>query len=159
MPAPRFPVPSRALYEKSDAAGAAELLRQADAWTVAVLAWLRGPETVAVSDPLRALLEQLLRGEKATVATPASYGLSAYPRSGDPRVRAVAVLAWRSAVVSFLSDVWDVIGEPLFDLDECQKALEAFAPEGPAGGRCSACLLEVEPARRLEHARECFLRR
>ncbi|HZU99011.1 MAG TPA: hypothetical protein VFF73_20045 [Planctomycetota bacterium] len=159
MPAPRFPVPSGSLYEKRDADRAEELLRRTEEWRVSALAWLRSPESVAVSDELRAFLEHLLRGEKPATVVPASYGLTPYPAGGTALERAVSVLRWRSAVTSFLSDVWDVIGEPLFDLEECQKALEAFAPEGPAGARCAACLLEVEASKRLEHARVCPLRR
>ncbi|MEZ0229104.1 MAG: hypothetical protein ACAI25_10805, partial [Planctomycetota bacterium] len=60
-----------------------------------------------------------------------------------------------AAVVSFLSDVWDVIGEPLFELDDCQKALEAFMPADLKKSECTSCLLDVDPARRLGHAAVC----
>jgi hypothetical protein len=56
--------------------------------------------------------------------------------------------------VSFLSDIWDVIGQPLFELDDCQRALEAFMPVD-VGKLCTSCLLEVETAKRLEHASCC----
>src|SRR5204863_8586882 len=104
------------------------------------------------------LLEQLLGGEAPTGKAFRPYALAPAPRGGSPVERAEATLRWRAAVVSFLSDIWDVVGEPLFEMDDCQRALEAFMPPGaigPARTLCTSCLLDVEPAKRLDHARSC----
>jgi hypothetical protein len=153
METPRFPRASAALYARTDPAGAARFVGDADAWARAVGLWLEGP--APVSDKLKALLEQLLRGGAPKGADFRPYGLVPFPRGGSPVERAVSVVRWRAAVVSFLSDIWDVIGEPLFELDDCQLALEVFMPVGPKGSYCTSCLLDVAEAGRLEHAGRC----
>lgn len=56
---------------------------------------------------------------------------------------AMAILRWRAGFVDYLSDVWDVMGEPALDLDECelvQRFLFSSSPES----LCMFCLTHFE---------------
>ncbi|HTL58537.1 MAG TPA: hypothetical protein VL361_22810 [Candidatus Limnocylindrales bacterium] len=55
---------------------------------------------------------------------------------------ATHVLRWRAAVIDCLSDIWDVIGEPLLDLNEC-CALGLFLNPADTARLCSFCLAEI----------------
>ena len=56
------------------------------------------------------------------------------------------VLRWRAAVVDYLSDVWDVMGSPLLELEEC-RAMSAFLYPIRMEDRCIFCLTEYDPSR------------
>lgn len=153
---PRFPSPGANLWTKSDPAHAARFLYEVGEWNLAVRDWLEGPDSTALSTGLKEFLLQILVGEMPATPGLRTYGITPFPGlaiSERTPEGAVRILNWRSRVVDFLSDVWDVIGDPLFELAECKIALELFRPE--ATGLCNLCLLPVEPMSRGDHWRTC----
>jgi len=51
---------------------------------------------------------------------------------------ALDVLRWRAGIYDFLSDIWDVIGEPMLDMFECNAMAAFLVPVGAR--RCIFCL-------------------
>lgn len=111
-------------------------------WRRGTILWLTAGQKLA---PLTPELAAFLR---AALGDPGAYGpdfsikakyrypsLPSDTKIGDwkrAHQYALAILMWRSMMIYFLSDVWDVIGPPLFDLPECNFAIEAvLMPEGP----------------------------
>jgi hypothetical protein len=54
------------------------------------------------------------------------------------------VLRWRAAVQDCLSDIWDVIGDPYLDFDECMAIGQFLQPAAP-NEVCRFCLTEFAP--------------
>jgi hypothetical protein len=52
-------------------------------------------------------------------------------------------LRWRAQFCDYLNDVWDVIGAPELELDECNALLTYLRPTGP--DRCGLCLERFPP--------------
>src|SRR6266446_4324310 len=80
-------------------------------------------------------------------AAQSPYNTRAFPGTAleavsHPNVDLVlAVLRWRAGVVDYLSDIWDVIGEPELDVDEC-GAIEQFLRPAYEERMCPFCLTE-----------------
>ncbi len=55
-----------------------------------------------------------------------------------------ALLHWRAGLLDWVADVWDVIGEPALDLDECRALERLLTP--PLHGACRWCLTAHAPA-------------
>ena len=74
-------------------------------------------------------------------------------------------MRWRAHVVDFLADVWDTVGKPLFDMEECGYATDELLMPSPAPGIrfCPDCLERFpEPdtnGRLREHYGSCPVRR
>ncbi|MBL6990891.1 MAG: hypothetical protein ISR65_13990 [Bacteriovoracaceae bacterium] len=52
-----------------------------------------------------------------------------------------SILLWRAKIISYLDDVWDVMGDPIFDVDECDDAVAYFYPKSFKQNRqCIYCL-------------------
>ncbi|HKQ58499.1 MAG TPA: hypothetical protein VJY35_11580 [Candidatus Eisenbacteria bacterium] len=63
------------------------------------------------------------------------------PRRDDPMEAVLEVLRWRAAVVDYITDVWDVLGQPELDMGEC-AAIGSFLRPARLEGRCIYCLTE-----------------
>jgi hypothetical protein len=62
---------------------------------------------------------------------------------GDASAHVLEVLRWRAAVVDYLSDVWDVLGEPDLDIKEC-NAMGEFLWPVDSRTLCIFCLTQFE---------------
>lgn len=112
-----------------------------DRWRVAAAAWLRdATERADISPALRDLLLWTLGYPVAADRPPSRYVVDQIPWPGDDR--AGAILAWRSGIVDFLSDVWDTLGPADFELQECSRTIdEIFTPAILRGiAHCPDCL-------------------
>jgi hypothetical protein len=58
------------------------------------------------------------------------------------RRRSLDIMLWRACIVDFLSDVWDTVGVPLFDQQECGYAADRLFMPPPVPGQafCPDCL-------------------
>ena len=81
-----------------------------------------------------------------------SYNLAPFPpipshgHVDEPMSAVMEVLRWRAAVADYLSDVWDVLGEPALGLEEC-NVMSAFLRPIRMEGRCVFCLSEFDVGR------------
>ena len=132
-----------------------DYLRQIRAWRTAVLELLSSTSGRFASDldPLsertREWLERLLADNwpdgLRQWALHSPYNLNPFPaRALEGEVTsaldtALEVLRWRAGVEDFLSDIWDVVCEPLLDLDEC-GAIGAFLRPSSNESLCHLCL-------------------
>jgi hypothetical protein len=64
--------------------------------------------------------------------------------AGDPRMVYAALLHWRAALLDWVADVWDVIGEPALDVFECRELERLLQPR--LRGACMWCLTVHPPA-------------
>src|SRR5690606_21916479 len=143
--------PPESVWSLADPAGAATFLHAAGDSSIDLGDWPRAAPT-ALSPALRGLLLALLeqRGDPRA-------GLRSLPRPAvaDPTPgSAAAALICRRSVLDYLAAVWDVIGEPRFEHDECAAATEALRPAA-AADRCLGCLLRLAPAERADHWHVC----
>src|SRR6185369_360472 len=77
-------------------------------------------------------------------------------RAGTPNLEDVMnVLRWRAAVEDYLGDIWDVMGDPFLDFDEC-GAIGQFLSPACAKGVCALCLTEISPDRLNIDDHNCF---
>lgn len=67
--------------------------------------------------------------------------ISPLARLDDPMEAVLDVLHWRAAVVDYITDVWDVLGQPELDMGEC-AAIGSFLRPARLEGRCIYCLTE-----------------
>ena len=147
-------------------------------WHTAVQQWLAGP--LAYQHLSRGLIRLLLRtlGISPTrLMIIAPYRIFPFPVSLQVlssgccipcevvRQHCLDIMLWRSSIVDFLADIWDTVGEPLFDLHECGYAVELlFMPlPVPEHTFCPDCLQhfpvpDVSGSFR-EHYAVCVVRR
>lgn len=131
-----------------------------DRWRAGALSWLDQPVTThRLSPGLHGLLAELLT-TPATAGTqlslvPEVYAVRPLPAFTGPPVEAARrVLAWRAAIVDFLSDVWDTIGPAPYQFEECTLVIrELFTPD-TAGNTdlCRDCLQPLPPDQRAAAA-------
>jgi hypothetical protein len=123
---------------------AREFLVRVESWRKTMIEALRGPlPDPRLTAPMVVLLLTALGGDG-----PLPRQVRRFPRVGTSEESAVAdareVALWRARLVDYLSDVWDVIGAPEFDLPECAAAERLLAPPPPTdpgeGPRCPRCL-------------------
>ena len=97
-------------------------------------------------------------------AAQSPYNISAFPASAletvaNPTTEPVLdVLRWRAGLVDYLSDVWDVIGEPFLELEEC-GAIGSFLDPVEKEQLCYLCLSEFRPEQRDPGRHDCLLTR
>ena len=65
-------------------------------------------------------------------------------------------LRWRAAVVSYLTDAWDVLGKPQLKMGEC-AAIGMFMRPVRLEGRCVYCLTEHGPHHIDPNAHDCVM--
>ena len=141
-------------------------------WRSAVLAFLEEPEvkraatieglSERASEALATCLSSQWPENMSAWAKQSPYNLNPFPA---PALEAVSppslalvldVLRWRACVMDMLSDIWDVIGEPWLDLDECM-AMEQFLY--PVGDRrcCAFCLTEFASDQMHVDQHQCLI--
>jgi hypothetical protein len=119
----------------------ARYLARVRSWRAAVLGFISRPyteglgETEGLTERARKALETFLASEwpksMKNYAIQSPYNITSFPLSAtevaaNSTVESVLeVIRWRAGVVDYLDDVWDVIGDPFLNLDECQ-ALDRF---------------------------------
>lgn len=133
-------------------------LAQVRSWRLAVLEFIDGSSgkslpgkdglTERVRNVLATFLASAWTQQMTAYANKSPYNISAFPAETlearvKPAVEAMfEVLRWRASVVDYLSDVWDVIGEPFLDIEECNTITEFLDPVGEAE-LCMFCLQVV----------------
>ena len=121
-----------------DAERAAERI---DAWRSGAMARL-GELPDVVSPALRERFAELL-GAAGVQVDAGPYRVAAFPTASGLAPR----LLWRAALVDMLSDIWDVMGEPEFDMEECNYLTHLLTPPSRDGAHaCSLCLADAPPA-------------
>lgn len=138
MPAPpdelRFPAPPTG-GPTAGSSSIIEFLGAAAAWRVAVSRHLASGE--------HALTARASARLAAELAEAGGFPSAALAHIRTPRRSLLAVTTWRAGFHDYLSDVWDVIGAPELELDECNALLAYLRPVGPA--RCGLCLEHFPP--------------
>jgi hypothetical protein len=124
------------------------------------------PDLARLSPRARAHLALLLdtRWDTRTRlwALGSAYHLTRFPESreptptGDPMARVLAALRWRAGVVTYLADVWDVIGRPALSREECEAIGALFRPPR-MDCRCVLCLSEYDPGRVVPDDHDCVM--
>ena len=76
------------------------------------------------------------------------YNITGFPaqvgeQEGNASACVLELLRWRAGLLDYLSDVWDVMGEPALGLDECNAVTRFFEPID-APSVCSFCLTHFE---------------
>jgi len=95
-------------------------------------------------------------------ALDSAYDLTPFPDTCDPAemddtmAGVMAVLRWRAGVVTYLSDVWDVLGKPALEKEEC-LAISAFLQPARMEGRCILCLTEFDSDRAAPEDHGCVM--
>ncbi len=85
------------------------------------------------------------------------YNIAPFPaNTNDPMISVMEVLRWRAAAADYLSDVWDVLGKPTLELEEC-RAMSAFLNPDRMEGRCVYCLIEFDPGRVAPEDHACVM--
>ena len=130
-------------------------LNQIQLWRKEVLEFLKEP-TDATGRELPGLSERAKRALECFLSTSWDQGTNDYAEQSPYNIApfpiaalehaqqgsldlATQVLLWRAAVIDYLSDIWDVIGEPLLDMDECW-ALGLFLNPADKARLCPFCL-------------------
>lgn len=174
-----FPEPPRTLW----ASGAVcddtrRFLNQVSTWHNTVRQWLAGPSAYQqLSQGLIRLLLWTLGISPTRLMVIAPYRIFPFPVSlqvlssgcripcEEVRQRCLDIMLWRSSIVDVLADIWDTVGEPLFDLHECGYAVELLFMPLPVPGHtfCPDCLQhfpvpDVSGSFR-EHYAVCLVRR
>jgi hypothetical protein len=68
-------------------------------------------------------------------------------------------MVWRSRLVDFLSDVWDVIGPPLLKMEECEWVIRELLMSPSAERICPDCLQRLpSPDFERRHFDACVVR-
>ena len=170
------PVEERLLRDWAPCDDVLDFLRRAEDWRARVRDALADEgQTMPISQRMTTMLLASLRAPHvpSSELQPASvYGVAPYP--APPRAFGLArndadcamdrqflldILVWRSRLVDFLSDVWDVMGTPLLEMEECEWVIrEVLTPAG-AVDRCVNCLLPVPPGNaERSHFDQCIVR-
>ena len=169
-PEPRFPRPPQPL-DGGDEPAIRKFLVATELWRNTVLErfWkLNQDHSVAALRDLtpraRQALALLLAAEwpagMTGYAAQSPYSIAPFPtaalrpdgQNGVERVK--EILHWRGAVVDYLSDVWDVVGKPHLDMEECSAIGRLFEPES-GEELCPFCLSVVLPGRELSESHDC----
>jgi hypothetical protein len=140
-----FPVLPEGFWRGTASPHAAlEFVVRVQSWRRTTIEALRGP----LPDPkLTAAMGRLLLTALGGDA-PLPRQVRRFPSVGTSEETAVAdareIALWRASLIDYVSDVWDVIGEPEFDLPECAAAERLLDPLGPTdpseAPRCPYCL-------------------
>ena len=146
-------------------------LDQIRLWRLAVLAFIDNPSGKPV--PEREGLTERAQKALATFlashwtpgmtnyATQSPYNISPFPASALEAVSnstmesVFEVLRWRAAVVDYVSDVYDVIGDPFLNLFECIAIAEFLNPAGKEQ-LCGFCLTAFAPEQLDPDGHDCM---
>jgi hypothetical protein len=156
----RFPKPSFRLNEPVEdthfSARCDDYLSQVFGWRNRVLDALQTSNVLTnqcgLADRARRAFIWFLGAEWSTKeqdwAARSPYSISRFPDEirdhlGNGPASVLHVLQWRAGLVDYLSDVWDVIGEPSLSLDEC-NALTRFLFPLDAKSMCWFCLADYD---------------
>jgi hypothetical protein len=150
----------------------ARYLARVRSWRAAVLGFISRPyteglgETEGLTERARKALETFLASEwpksMKNYAIQSPYNITSFPLSAtevaaNSTVESVLeVIRWRAGVVDYLDDVWDVIGDPFLNLDECQ-ALDRFLHPISAKQLCAFCLSELASGLLGPGGHDCLL--
>jgi hypothetical protein len=174
---PSFPaVSGRLLGEAPSYAEIAAFLERAEAWRAAACQWLAalGPEA-PISEKMRKVLRAALRDPEVPAGAlagarvyrvepfpPLPRGLGQPPAGADyagARRYLLDILVWRSRLVDFLSDVWDVMGPPLLEMEECEWAIRELLTASSKIQLCLDCLQPMPtPDFEQRHFADCVVR-
>ena len=155
-PLPGFPAGVLGGFAVTDTELAAAVLERIAGWRKSLAAALRTGAPPGISEAMRDLLLELLGVREPLTLGHYPYRLSAFPRpSNDPVQNLRNILLWRARIVDFLSDIWDTLGAPTFDLDECTETARAFEPEDMSPDRCYLCLDSVPEGAGAGHFDKC----
>lgn len=151
-----FPQPPHTLWGSAAACDdTRRFLKQISEWHSAVRHWLAGPSAShQLSQGLIRLLLWTLGIGPTRLMTIAPYRIFPFPVSlhalssgccapGEVvRQHCLDIMLWRSFIVDLLTDIWDTVGDPLFDLHECGYVVELLFMPLPVPGRifCPDCL-------------------
>ncbi len=150
------------------AAEIALFLGRVEAWRQGVLHWIGEPNLQANRDvdglthracqALATFLQTAWSLNMWMYAEQSPYNIAHFPIREDTEEAAKDpvhdLLCWRAAVVDYLSDIWDVLGEPELTTDEC-SAMHAFLRPTPSNGLCDLCLRSLPEARRHTDRHTC----
>ena len=156
-----FPIPpariDRTLAEAPlRPAVAALYLSEMQRWRIAVAtAVLRGGPAIAHVENLTprarnrmvTLLDTRWDAQTRLWAITSGHDLTPFPVAipasevADPMQAVLDVLHWRAAIVTYLTDVWDVSRKPELNMGEC-AAIGSFVRPARLEGRCVYCLTE-----------------
>jgi hypothetical protein len=173
-----FPdLPGQLLGDAAPCPEVGDFLERVRTWREAARAWLGS--AAAVEAPITDEMRRILRAALGDPAAPAgalgaarTYRVGPFPAAAPPAVAErtngdckdarrylLDVMVWRSRLVDFLSDVWDVIGAPLLDMDECEWVIrELLMPRSPAR-LCINCLQPMpSPDFERRHYDACVVR-
>src|SRR5438270_3365436 len=172
FPKPPFRIDQSLATSPPPGPAVATYLEQIRAWRSAVLQFLNTIKLGAALDThglstraqlaLATFLEINWPEEMSRYAVHCPYNISACParaleRAGTPNLEDVMeVLRWRAAVVDYLGDIWDVMGDPFLDFNEC-GAIGQFLYPACAKNVCSFCLTEIATERLNVEDHNCFL--
>ena len=150
----------------------ASYLDQIRKWRLTMLEFLEKsggrpvPEVEGLSERARMTLATFLASswtqEVTQYAVRSPYNIRAFPGTAleavsHPKVDLVLeVLRWRAGVADYLSDVWDVMGEPELELDEC-LAISRFLDPASGARICRVCLTEFAPDKLNVYDHSCLL--
>lgn len=154
-----FPaVPGHLLAEAAPCGDVTAFLASAESWRERTRAWLVSPVAVAapISDEMRRILRAAVADPQAApgaLAAARIYRLEPFPAPSlaaaagrtngnceGERRRLIDVLVWRALLVDFLSDVWDVMGPPLLEMEECEWVIRELLTPQSAERLCVSCL-------------------
>ena len=152
---PRFPmVPEVYWTSVFDEVITHKFLREILAWRCTTIKWLKGVNSnVSLSEGLVDLLLWVFGDKQTMNLNLRPYRLTVFPNAHSIMTKEVdmmnlfrkedilVILVWRARIIDFLADVWDTIGSPLFEMEECSHATELFLPEACEGvNYCAFCL-------------------
>ena len=152
MSTPHFPPLPPNYWSSRSPAAATGFLDQVQRWRGEALAWLTTSRDEGVSDELADFLRWAFGVGPRPAYEISAYVVCAFPTVATERAiaalgadsapeRVQAVLLWRAQIADFLADVWDTIGPPLFDMEECAVAENLFLVElHHHGTYCPTCL-------------------
>lgn len=145
---------------------AATYLTEIRRWrdTVAAALASEGAETAHLTPRARARFAVLLRAgwdvKTRLWAVDSNYGLTPFPagssRRQGPMQSVLETLHWRSAIVQYLTDVWDMMGKPELNMEEC-AAIGMFMRPVHLEGLCVFCLTEYGPGHIAPEDHDCIM--
>ena len=151
-----FPEAPRTLWGSGAVCGdARRFLEQVREWRTLIVPWLESPAAYERMSPgLIRFLVRVLGASPEQQESVLPYLIYPFPidlsaissvacTQGDLiRQWGLDIMLWRACIVDFLSDIWDTVGEPLFDLRECGYAVDCLFMPSPVPGHvfCPDCL-------------------
>jgi hypothetical protein len=174
FPKPRWRIDGSVIESPPPMRALAGYVEEVRLWRAAVLEFMGksagkpAHEAGGLSERARKALDTFLASdwtEQTTQwAAQSAYNLRPFPAGAleagieSPLNLMLEVLRWRAAVSDCLSDIWDVIGDPYLDLDECMTIGQFLQPPVPKK-ICDYCLTEFPPESIRPDQHQCLLLR